>query len=228
MLTASLELGVRHDGGDAETGFGADIGTSLALAAPPRELSAELRACGLLAQEADSLSRRGLSGTLAIDPAPDSERGLSLSLSQTVGGPASGGAGALLERPTLAGLGAETEEARLGYGGRSSTHRCLVRTGAARARSGARGWRGAFARRAQVQTEKDRVVAYRGVSMGSCKYAPPVGPMMVARVEHDCHRTSCARADTPEAPLSPAPGSASRHVCSPTLFETRQRPPRDG
>ena len=116
MLTASLELGARHDGGDAETGFGADIGTSLALAAPPRELSAELRACGLLAQEADSLSRRGLSGTLAIDPAPDSERGLSLSLSQTVGGPASGGAGALLERPTLAGLGAETEEARLGYG----------------------------------------------------------------------------------------------------------------
>ena len=120
MLTASLELGVRHDGGDAETGFGADIGTSLALAAPPRELSAELRACGLLAQEADSLSRRGLSGTLAIDPAPDSERGLSLSLSQTVGGPASGGAGALLERPTLAGLGAETEEARLGYPARNS------------------------------------------------------------------------------------------------------------
>ena len=70
MLTASLELGVRHDGDDTETGFGADIGAGLALAAPSRGLSAELRARELLAHEADSLSRRGLSGTLAFDPAP--------------------------------------------------------------------------------------------------------------------------------------------------------------
>ena len=34
VLTPSLELGVRHDGGDAETGFGADIGVGLILAAP--------------------------------------------------------------------------------------------------------------------------------------------------------------------------------------------------
>ena len=53
-----------------------------------------------------------------------SDRGISLSLSQTMGVQASGGADALLARPTLAGLGAEEDEgpldrrldARLGYG----------------------------------------------------------------------------------------------------------------
>ena len=114
VLTPSLELGVRHDGGDAETGFGADIGAGLILAAPSRGLSAELRARGLLTHEADGLRERGVSGTLAFDPAPDSDRGLSLNLSQTVGVQAAGGTNALLARPTLAGLGAEEDEGRLG------------------------------------------------------------------------------------------------------------------
>ena len=120
VLTPSLEFGLRHDGGDAETGFGA----GLALTAPSRGLSAEIRARGLLTHEADGMREWGVSGTLAWDPAPDSDRGLSLSLSQTVGAQASGGADALLARPTLAGLGTEEDEgplgrrldARLGYG----------------------------------------------------------------------------------------------------------------
>ena len=124
VLTPSLELGVRHDGGDAETGFGADIGAGLALAAPSRGLSAAFRARGLLTHEAGGMRERGLSGTLAYDPAPDSDRGLSLRLSQTVGAQASGGADALLARRTLAGIGAEEDEgplgrrleARIGYG----------------------------------------------------------------------------------------------------------------
>ena len=124
VLTPSLELGVRHDGGDAETGFGADIGAGLLLIAPSRGLSVELRARGLLTHEADGMRERGVSGTLAFDPAPDSDHGLSLSLSQTVGAPAEGGGDALLARPTLAGIGAEEDEgplgqrleARLGYG----------------------------------------------------------------------------------------------------------------
>ena len=75
VLTPSLELGVRHDGGDAETGFGADIGAGLILAAPSRGLSAELRARGLLTHKADGLRERGVSGMLSFDPAPDSDRG---------------------------------------------------------------------------------------------------------------------------------------------------------
>ena len=114
VLTPSLELGVRHDGGDAETGFGADIGTGFALTVPSRGLSAELRARGLLTHEAGGMRERGVSGTLAWDPAPNSDRGISFNLSQTVGGPDSGGADALLARPTLAGIGAEADEGRLG------------------------------------------------------------------------------------------------------------------
>ena len=124
VLTPSVELGVRHDGGDAETGFGADIGAGLVLSDPARGLSAELRARGLLTHEAEGMRERSLSGTLSFDPAPDSERGLSLSIVQSVGAQASGGADALFERTTLAGLGAEEDDAlsarrldaRIGYG----------------------------------------------------------------------------------------------------------------
>ena len=107
VFTPSLELGVRHDGGDAETGFGGDIGAGLALSDPLRGLSAELRARGLLTHEDGGMRDRGLSGTLAFDPASETGRGLSPSLTQTVGGQASGGADSLLERTTLAGLGAD-------------------------------------------------------------------------------------------------------------------------
>ena len=123
VLTPSLELGVRLDGGDAETGFGADIGAGLVLSDPSRGLSAELRGRGLLTHGAEGLRERGLSGTLAFDPAPETERGLFVSLTQTVGGPSAGGADALLERTTLTGLGAEDSglsarrlDARIGYG----------------------------------------------------------------------------------------------------------------
>ena len=124
VLTPSLELRVRHDGGDAETGFGADIGAGLVLSDLARGLSAEVRARGLLTHEAEGMRERGLSGSLAFDPAPDTERGLSLSLTQSVGAQGEGGVDALLERRTFADLGAEEEDdlsarrldARIGYG----------------------------------------------------------------------------------------------------------------
>ena len=124
VLTPSLELGVRHDGGDAETGFGADIGAGLALSDPARGVSGELRARGLLTHEADGMRERSVSGTLSFDPAPETERGLSVSLTQTVGAQGEGGTDRLLERGTLAGLGAQDDgalaarrlDARIGYG----------------------------------------------------------------------------------------------------------------
>ena len=124
VLTPSLELGVRHDGGDAETGFGADIGAGLALSDPARGLSAEVRARGLLTHEAQGMREQGLSGTLAFDPSPETERGLSLSLTQSVGQQGEGGVDALLERRTFGDLAAEEGDdlsarrldARIGYG----------------------------------------------------------------------------------------------------------------
>ena len=102
----TVELGLRHDGGDAETGFGVDVGGGLAWVDPGIGLTAVLGARGLLTHEAGGLRDRGVAGALAWDPAPQSERGFSLTLSQTMGAPASGGMDALLGRGTLDGLAA--------------------------------------------------------------------------------------------------------------------------
>ena len=105
-LTPSVEIGVRHDGGDAETGFGIDFGGGIAWSDPKSGLSAELRGRGLLAHDARGFRERGFSGSLAWDPTPSLQSGPKLTLTQTVGASASGGADALLAHGTLAGLGA--------------------------------------------------------------------------------------------------------------------------
>ena len=124
-LVPAAEIGVRRDGGDAETGFGVDVGGGVTWSDPRRGLSAELRARGLLTHEAGGLRERGLAGSLAFDPRPDSERGFSLTLSQTVGAQASGGMDALLGHRHLEGLGANDDgdglgtrrlELKMGYG----------------------------------------------------------------------------------------------------------------
>ena len=127
-LTPSLETGVRHDDGDAETGFGLDLGGGLTLSDPGRGLEAELRGRGLLAHESKDFRERGFSGSLAWEGKPSSDRGAKLTLTQTVGGTSSGGADALLARGTLEGLTANDNgggnddlksrrlELKLGYG----------------------------------------------------------------------------------------------------------------
>ena len=126
VLTPGFEIGVRHDGGDAETGFGADIGAGLAWSDPQRGLAAELRGRGLLTHEASGFRERGLSGAFSWEPVAGG-RGPRLSLTQTLGGSSSGGADALLGRGTLDGLAANDPggnddlkarrlEARFGYG----------------------------------------------------------------------------------------------------------------
>ena len=105
-LMPSLEVGVRHDGGDAETGFGLDLGGGLALSDPGRGLEAELRGRGLLSHESKGLRERSFSGALSWRQKPESDRGAKLTLTQTVGGTSSGGADALLARGTLEGLAA--------------------------------------------------------------------------------------------------------------------------
>ena len=111
VLTPSLEIGVRHDGGDAETGFGLDLGGGLALSDPKRGLQAELRGRGLLTHESKGFRDLGFSGSLAWEGNPGSDRGAKLRLTQTVGGSSSGGADALLSRTTLEGLAANDDGA---------------------------------------------------------------------------------------------------------------------
>ena len=105
-LTPSVEIGGRHDGGDAETGAGIELGGGLAWSDPRRGLSSEVRGRGLLSHEADGFREQGFSGSLSWDPAPGTGRGPKFSMNQTIGGRASGGVDALFERDTLAGLAA--------------------------------------------------------------------------------------------------------------------------
>ena len=122
-VTPRLAIGVRHDGGDAETGFGADIGGGVTLAAPAHGLTVSLEGRGVLTHEAAGLRDRGIAGSLAWDPPPSNGRGPKLTLTQTIGAGASGGKDALLSRTTLEGLAANDNgagrrrlEARFGYG----------------------------------------------------------------------------------------------------------------
>ena len=122
-LRPSIELGLRHDGGDAETGGGIDVGAGLTFTRPESGLSLDLAARGLLAHRASGFREWGASAALAWDPTPSSDHGLSMSLQQSVGASPSGGMHALLARdtmaaaPEVAGLdGAGRLQARLGYG----------------------------------------------------------------------------------------------------------------
>ena len=94
-LTPKLELGARHDGGDAETGFGVELGGGLAWVDPALGLSLDISGRTLLAHENDDLKDRGVSAALAFDPAPATQRGPSFSLRQALGGRAQGGLDAL-------------------------------------------------------------------------------------------------------------------------------------
>ena len=125
MLTPSMEIGVRHDGGDAETGFGMDLGGGLAYADPASGLTAELWGRGLLIHAAPAFRERGVSGSLGFDPTPDSDRGPAFTLRRTMGASATGGMDGLLRRDTLAGrlandggneLARQRFDVRLGYG----------------------------------------------------------------------------------------------------------------
>ncbi len=92
-LTPRAELGVRHDGGDAETGFGLDLGGGLAWSHPETGIRAEVSGRGLLTHESAGFRQRGIAGSFGWDPTPGSDRGPSLTLSQTMGASAIRSAG---------------------------------------------------------------------------------------------------------------------------------------
>ena len=100
-LVPKLEVGARHDGGDAETGFGVELGGGIAWTDPGLGLSLDLSGRTLLAHGNDDLKDRGFSAALAYDPAPATKRGASLSLRQDFGGKATGGLDALFAPETL-------------------------------------------------------------------------------------------------------------------------------
>ena len=83
-LTPSVELGVRHDAGDAETGTGLEVGAGLGYADPSRGLDMALRVHGLAVHAADGYDEWGVSGQLRLVPG-GAGRGLSMSLTPSWG-----------------------------------------------------------------------------------------------------------------------------------------------
>ncbi len=104
ILAPSLSIGVRSDGGDAETGRGLEIGGGIVWSDAARGISARLDARRLVTHDAQGLKDWGMSGSARFEPTPSSQRGLSLSLSTSAGRPATPGAGALSGPGAFTGL----------------------------------------------------------------------------------------------------------------------------
>ena len=101
-ITPKLEAGLRRDGGDAETGFGVEVGGGLAWNAPELGLTLDIEARTLLAHEAEGRGDRGLSASLSWSPAQEGGFGPKFSLRQEIGGQSSGGLDALFRSDPIA------------------------------------------------------------------------------------------------------------------------------
>ena len=117
VLTPSFEVGVRHDGGDAETGGGLEVGASLRYAA--QRLMVEVSARSLIAHSEIDYKEWGMNGSVRYATGADG-RGLSISVGSARGA-GSGGAERLWSQAQggFSGSGFDPEtrlDAEVGHG----------------------------------------------------------------------------------------------------------------
>ena len=105
-LQPSLEVGLRRDAGDAETGAGVDLGGGLVVKDPLTGISADVQIRMLLVHQAEGFGERGGSVRLSLDPTPSTPLGFKAQVTPSWGGRATSGAEALWSRETMAGLAA--------------------------------------------------------------------------------------------------------------------------
>ncbi len=120
-LTPSVELGVRHDGGEGGSGTGMEVGAGVGWADPSRGLDVALRVHGLAAHAGEGHREWGVSGWLRVVPGA-AGRGLSMSLTPSWGA-APGGSERLWRMPEASRLAANDNaapsgrlDAEVGYG----------------------------------------------------------------------------------------------------------------
>ncbi len=118
-LTPSLVVGLRYDGGDAETGGGVEVGGGLRYAVSG--FAVQVNARGLLAHADGDYEEWGVSGSVLLAPG-EGGRGLSMRLGSSWGAPA-GGAEHLWAGRSAAGLVGSGQfdpgarlDAEVGYG----------------------------------------------------------------------------------------------------------------
>ena len=117
----TAELGLRHDGGDAETGTGLELGAGVGYTDPSLGLDMALRVHGLTAHAEDRCAEWGVSGSFRLVPG-GSGRGLSALLTPSYGVDP-GGSERLWALPDASGLAPSADavpssrlDAELGYG----------------------------------------------------------------------------------------------------------------
>ncbi len=100
-IEPAAELALRHDGGDAETGFGMDMQVGFRLSEPASGLDIEVHARAVLTHQDRGLQERGLAGAVNWDTRPHSIEGLQVRVEHTIGAEALGGAERLLRAETI-------------------------------------------------------------------------------------------------------------------------------
>ena len=85
-LRPSVEVGLRHDGGDAETGAGMDVGAGLVMADAATGLAVDVRVRTLLVHQAEGFRERGLAVSLSYNPTPSTPLGLTARVAPSWGG----------------------------------------------------------------------------------------------------------------------------------------------
>ncbi|MXW36355.1 MAG: hypothetical protein F4Z60_13050 [Chloroflexi bacterium] len=98
-----LEIGLRRDGGDAETGFGVEAGGGVRFEDPGRGLSLSLDGRALALHEDRDLKDWGMAVSLSWDPRPETRLGPSVIATRGWGGAPAGGVAALLEPEAIPG-----------------------------------------------------------------------------------------------------------------------------
>ena len=103
-LRPTVEVGLRHDGGDAETGAGMDIGVGLVFADANTGLAVDVRVRTLLVHQAEGFRERGIAISFKYNPTPSTPLGFNARVAPSWGGDATSGADALWGRETMAGM----------------------------------------------------------------------------------------------------------------------------
>ena len=104
-LTPSVEIGIRQDGGDAETGRGMDLGAGLVVADGVTGLAVDIRVRRLLVHQAEGFAESGMSISVSYNPTPSTPLGFTARVSPAWGGDSMSGAEALWGRETMGGMG---------------------------------------------------------------------------------------------------------------------------
>ena len=121
-LRPSVEVGLRHDGGDAETGAGLDVGGGLVMSDASTGLAVDLRVRMLVMHQADGFQERGIAFSVSYNPTPSTPLGFTARVAPSWGEEARSGAEAMWGRETMGGLAPRGAadgtrfETEIGYG----------------------------------------------------------------------------------------------------------------